>query len=77
VVVVVLDMVQSSHALPFSDGHGHAELVGVYSVGVKLRVVEVVIAGLTYRELVVVEVVDMVQSSHALPFSEGQGQAEP
>lgn len=61
--------VQSSQALPFSDGQ--AMLVGLYVIGEVVEIVDVVTA-LTYNE-VEVEVDDVnVQSSQALPFSDGQ-----
>lgn len=70
---VVEDIVQSSQALPLSEGHvgpeGWNPLLVVDDVVVA---VEEVVAALTGRGLVVD--VLKVQSSHALPLSEGQGQ---
>lgn len=56
--------VQSSHALPLSDGQPKLERA--------TEVVEVVVAAATGRELVVELKDAVVQSSQALPFSDGQ-----
>ena len=77
-------VVQSNHALPFSDGQGQLnevegisdELVVAASTGRSLEVdglYELVVAASIGRLLEVEETVD-VQSNHALPFSDGQGQ---
>lgn len=76
VVEVEAPLVQSNQALPLSAGHD-PEWAGCRveepETADKVETVEVV-AALTYRE-VEVEVVEdtvIVQSSHALPFSDGQ-----